>query len=156
MSYSSNSFTSTGASNQSGRYIVPAQAIQPAISTHQHNSARIHKIARGDRLIDSEIEWDAVQAAFSSGQMSTADFNAAVERFLEAGRDQEKRIADFTTRKQAGQTKPADVFKALYGYTDEEAEDFTREGAMLMEMQMANEARNKSRMAQRSTHGRGH
>ncbi|TFY76245.1 hypothetical protein EWM64_g7766 [Hericium alpestre] len=126
MSYPSNYVTSTGVTpGQSSRYIVAAQAIQPAI------------------FLDC-------------GKMSTADFDAALRRFVNVGREHDRRMADYTAREEAGQTKPADLFKALYGYTDEEAEEFMREGTRLLKMQMANEARSKSRMAQPSRHGRGH
>ncbi|TFY74738.1 hypothetical protein EWM64_g9272 [Hericium alpestre] len=156
MSYTLNSPTSNGiASGQSGRYFVPPEAFQSAIATHQQPPTR--KDIRGDKkLAQCDIEFEAISAAYFRGQATAAEFDAAMQRVAEAGRAYDRRVADFQSRDQAGKTKLSDYFKEFYGYTDEEAEEHLRQGARSTEIRMANQARNQSRVQQRSTFGRGH
>ncbi|TFY81234.1 hypothetical protein EWM64_g2776 [Hericium alpestre] len=123
MSNPANSLTLNGVAlgQSNNRYVVPPQAIQSAISTHQ--SARINKASRGIKSLEFQVQYEAAAAAYFSGQISTAEFNAAQKRAMDAGREYDRCFTDYLARTQAGQTEPGDFWKEFDGCTNEEAEE---------------------------------
>ncbi|TFY78882.1 hypothetical protein EWM64_g5130 [Hericium alpestre] len=149
--------TSEGmAGGRTSRTVVQEGVLQSAISKHHEKLATFDMLPRGDKGAEWMYELQRTKEDFANERITVAECKAVIKCITAASNAEHQLWLDFRSRQDAGQTKPGDFAKAIYGYTDEEAEEFVEEGVRLLESRMANEDRCRTRVLQNGRNGRGY
>ncbi|TFY77208.1 hypothetical protein EWM64_g6804 [Hericium alpestre] len=144
------------ASDETEHCLIPAKNLQSSISSHHEKSATLVMVPRGDKGLEWQSELQRARDDFDNDRITWTECSTVINCILAASDAEYERILDFEAREQAGQAKPRDFYVLVYGYTEEEAEEYIQAGAREMIAREANKSYARTRNLRGSRHGCDH